>query len=107
MADEEKRRQLIIHAAAMITTIYAFLLSRLRMAQNACPRITYAPMSAMDIERQNNLNKIYNCDDVECVNMLRMRRVPFFTFVTCLEKETCLEIAYIAVSKSRLPCFFM
>jgi hypothetical protein len=34
-------------------------------------------MSTMDEERQMNLNKIYNCNDVECVNMLRMRRAPF------------------------------
>ena len=70
MAFEDKKRQLIMHAAALVTAMYAFLFSRLRMVENARPRITYGPMTAMDVERQNNLNKIYNCDDVECVNML-------------------------------------
>ena len=69
---------LIIHATALITAMYALLFSRIRMVQNARPQITYAPMSAMDEERQKNLNKIYNCNDVECVDMLRMQRAPFF-----------------------------
>jgi hypothetical protein len=31
----------------------------------------------MDEERQKKLDKIYNYNDIECVNMLRMRRAPF------------------------------
>jgi len=107
MAFEDQRRKLIVRAVALVTAMYAFMFSRLRMARHSRPRVTYGPMSVMDQERQQNLNIIYNCNDVECVNMLRMRRLPFFVYVTCLGLETCLGIAYITVWKSKLPCFFM
>lgn len=67
MAPEDKTRMLIIHAAALVASMYAILFSRLRLAQNSRPRITYAPLSSMDEERQANLDKIYNCNDIECV----------------------------------------
>jgi len=44
-------------------------------------------MSAMDEERQKNLDKIYNSNDVECVNMIRMRRAPFFHLCTVLRER--------------------
>jgi hypothetical protein len=48
-------------------------------------------MSAMDVERQANLNKIYNCNDIECVNMLRMRRAPFFNLCNLLRDRNLLR----------------
>jgi hypothetical protein len=51
----------------------------------------------MDEERQKNLDLIYNYNDVECVNMLCMRRAPFLGYANCLEKETCSQIACIVV----------
>jgi hypothetical protein len=32
----------------------------------------------VDGERQANLDNIYNCINIESVNMLRMRKAPFF-----------------------------
>jgi hypothetical protein len=78
MNPAEQRRLLVIQAAAFVSAVYAYVIARLRMARSSQPRITYAPMSAMDLERQANLNLIYNCNDIECINMLRMRRAPFF-----------------------------
>ncbi|KAJ1261339.1 hypothetical protein BS78_09G022000 [Paspalum vaginatum] len=99
---------LIVQAAALLSAMYALLLSRTRVEQTSRPQITYAPMSAMDVEKKKNLDKIYNCNDAECVNMLRMRRAPFFfIFATCLGKETCLGTSSIVVLKSKLQCFFM
>ena len=40
--------------------------------------ITYGPMVERDIQRMNNLRFIYESDDAHCVNLLRMRRAPFF-----------------------------
>ena len=74
----EQRRLLVVKAAAFIAVVYAFFISRVRLAQRSRPRITYAPMSAMDKEQQANLDIIYNCNDIECVAMLRMRRAAFF-----------------------------
>lgn len=61
------------------------------MARRSHPRITYAPMSAMDAERQANLNLIFNCNDIECVSMLRMRRAPFFTLYNLLRDRNLLR----------------
>jgi len=82
---------LVIKAAAFVSVIYAYFMSRLRVAHSSRPRITYAPMSAMDEERQANLNKIYNCNDTECVDMLRMRRAPFFNLCNLFRERNLLR----------------
>ena len=38
-------------------------------------------MLQRDQERIANLNNIYNCNDVEAIQMLRMRRVLFYALV--------------------------
>jgi hypothetical protein len=38
----------------------------------------------MDEEHQKNLDLIYNYNDVVCVNMLRLRRTPFFRLCNLL-----------------------
>jgi hypothetical protein len=87
----EERRLLVIKAAAFIAVMYAFFFSRVRLTQRSRPRITYAPMSARDEERQANLNLIYNCNDIECVAMLRMRRAPFFNLCTLFRQRNLLR----------------
>ena len=52
MALEDQRQMLIVHAAALVTAMYAFFISRIRMGHLSRPSITYAPMSVMDEERQ-------------------------------------------------------
>ena len=90
MALEDQRRLLIARAAALITAMYALLFSRLRMQHDSRPRITYGPLRIMEEERQKNLDKIYNCNDIECVNMLRMRRAPFFKLCQLLRERNLL-----------------
>jgi hypothetical protein len=75
---------LIARAAALIAAMYAFLFSRIAMNQNSRPHIYYEPLSLMDEERRQNLDRIYNCNDIECIAMLRMRRAPFLGYATCL-----------------------
>ena len=82
---------LVIKAAAFVSVIYAYFMSRLRVRRSSQPRITYAPMSAMDEERQANLNKIYNCNDTECVDMLRMRRALFFNLCNLFRERNLLR----------------
>jgi hypothetical protein len=77
MDSKEKRQMLFVHAAALVTALYALLWSRLRLVQSEQQHISYGPMSKRDEERQANLRIVYNCNDVECVNMLIMRRAPF------------------------------
>ncbi|TVU51140.1 hypothetical protein EJB05_02548, partial [Eragrostis curvula] len=87
----EQRRMTVVKAAAFVTVIYAWLMTMLRMGGGSSARITYGPLSAMDEERQKNLNKIYNCNDIECVNMLRMRRAPFFNLCNLLRSRNLLR----------------
>jgi hypothetical protein len=70
--------------------MYALFFSRLRMQHDSRPRISYGPLRIMDEERQKNLDLIYNCNDVECVNMLRMRRAPFFRLCHLLRQRNLL-----------------
>jgi len=91
MGLEEQRRMLVVEAAALVAAMYAFLMSRLRMGQCSRPQITYGPMSIMDEERQKNLNLIYSCNDVECVNMFGMRRAPFFRLCNLLRDRNLLR----------------
>ncbi|WVZ70927.1 hypothetical protein U9M48_019556, partial [Paspalum notatum var. saurae] len=53
--------------------------------------IAYGPMWKRDEERQANLDIIYNCNDVECVNMLRMRSTPFFHLCDLLRSRSLLK----------------
>ena len=47
----------------------------------AFPRLQYGLMLARDQERIANLNYIFNFNDVEALQMLRMTRAPFFALV--------------------------
>jgi hypothetical protein len=87
----EQRRLLVVKATAFISIMYAFFISRVRLSQRACRRITYATMSAMDLERQANLDKIYNCNDIECIAMFCMRRAPFFNLCNLFRERHLLR----------------
>jgi hypothetical protein len=87
----EQRRMLVIKVAAFVSVVYAYFINRLRVARKSQHCVSYAPMSAMDRERQANLDKIYNCNDIECVNMLRMRRAPFFNLCNLLRDRSLLR----------------
>jgi hypothetical protein len=81
---------LFARAAALISAMYALLFARIRLLHCSRPQLTYGPMSKWDEERQKNLDLIYNYNDVECVNMLRMRRVSFLGCAKCLGREIYL-----------------
>jgi hypothetical protein len=103
----EQRRLLVIQAATFVSTVYAYLIARLRMARSSQPRMTYAPMSAMDLERQANLNLIYNCNDTECINMLCMRRTPFFNLCNPFRERHLLRDTITALWRNKLQCSSM
>ncbi|TVU10403.1 hypothetical protein EJB05_43929, partial [Eragrostis curvula] len=75
--DLEARRR---SAAALVVAVAAWMLLwfRLRIVESSSSSISYGPILERDIARQSNLSYIYNSDDVHCVNLLRMRRAPFF-----------------------------
>ena len=63
-------------AMVVVVVVWCFLWFRRR--RQAARSITYGPMVERDIQQQNNLRFIYESDDTHCVNLLRMRRAPFF-----------------------------
>jgi hypothetical protein len=48
-------------------------------------------MLARDQERIDNLNYIYNTNDVEAVQMFRMRRAPFYKLVKRFRERGLLQ----------------
>ena len=71
------RHLLKLRAAALVVAISCWMFAWLRH-RRCTPSITYGPMLQRDIERQANLQFIYQSNDVQCVELLRMRRTPFF-----------------------------
>jgi hypothetical protein len=70
---------IFVHAVALILVIQASMLFIYLRAirRNVRPSIAYAPKFQRDRERIINLNNIYNNNDVEVVNMLRIKGAPF------------------------------
>ncbi|XP_034604831.2 uncharacterized protein [Setaria viridis] len=59
----------------------------------------------MDEERQKNLDKIYNCTDIECVAMLRMRKAPFFALCNLLRERQLLSDSLHSCVEEQLAMF--
>jgi hypothetical protein len=87
---QEKRRMLLARVAALISAMYALLFARIRLLHCSRPQLNYGSMSKWDEERQKNLDLIYNYNDVECVNMFRRRRAPFFRLCNLLRERNLL-----------------
>jgi hypothetical protein len=65
---------MVHQAASLVAVIQAciFLLHKRSVMRAAYPRVTYDLMLARDHESIADLNYIYNTNDVEAVQMLRM-----------------------------------
>jgi hypothetical protein len=74
MAFEARRRA----AAAVIVAVAAWFFMWFRRRAEDSRTVTYGPMAERDKQRMNNLRYIYESNDVHCVNLLRMKRAPFF-----------------------------
>jgi hypothetical protein len=74
---------LVHQAAALVDVIQAWilLLHKISVMQPAYPQVSYGLMLPRDQERFVNLNYIYNMNDVEVVQILMMRRAPFYELV--------------------------
>jgi hypothetical protein len=74
---------LIHQEATLVAVIQAriLLLHKRTVMHAVFSQVSYGPMLQRDQERIANLNYIYNRNDVEVVQMLRMRRAPFYELV--------------------------
>ena len=91
MARLARRRQLISRATALVAVITAWLFVRFRRLATSRRGITYGPLSAIDEERASNLRFIYHSDDRRCVELLRMRRAPFFQLYDLFRNRALLK----------------
>ena len=85
--------RLIIQAAALISVIQAWVMF---MHQRVVfrvgrPLIHYSPLFIREQERIQNLNYIYNCNDVEALWMLRMKRAAFARLVETFRSRGLLQ----------------
>jgi hypothetical protein len=69
--------RLTAKVVVLVAVMSAWLDAWLRHRLHARRSLTYGPMHGRDQERQINLRFIYECTDVECVDLLRLRRAPF------------------------------
>jgi hypothetical protein len=74
---------LIHQAAALVAVIQAWILliHKRSVMRAAYPRVSYGPMLPRDQERLANLNNIYNTNDIDALQMLRMRVALFYKLV--------------------------
>ena len=66
-------------ATSMVVVMVALVSSKLKRAKEEDEPISYGPRLEADEHREKNFSLIYNSTDAECIAMLRMSRVPFFS----------------------------
>jgi hypothetical protein len=68
-------------AAAMVVVMVCFVANRIRRISGE-EVVPYGPRTHAERHRQSTLQMMYNYNDIECIAMLRMRRVLFFFMPT-------------------------
>jgi hypothetical protein len=103
----------LLGGATLVSVICAWMIARFRRLSNSRVGITYGPLSARDEQRQNNLRIIYHSDDTHCVNLLRMRRAPFFQLcdlfllrdsIHCNTEEQVVMFLHVVSHNQRFRC---
>ncbi|XBI55621.1 hypothetical protein VPH35_037402 [Triticum aestivum] len=89
----DARMRLIIQAATLISVIQAWVMFMHERAvhRTGRPLIRYGPLFPREQERTQNLNYIYNCNDIEALWMLRMKRAPFARLVETFRSRGLLQ----------------
>jgi len=73
-------------AAGMVAVMVCFVVNRLRRIRGE-ETIPYGPRTHAERHRQSTLQMMYNYNDLECIAMLRMKRVPFFSLCNLLRSR--------------------
>src|SRR6266566_4252981 len=76
------------------------------LRRNEKPLIRYGPMLIWDHERIVNLNYIYNCNDIEALWMLRMKRAPFAMLVHTFRSRELLQDSIHTIVEEQVAMFF-
>jgi hypothetical protein len=73
-------------AASMVAVMVCFVVTRLRQIRRD-ESVPYGPRTHAERHRQSTLQMMFNYNDIECIAMLRMRRVPFFSLCNLLRSR--------------------
>jgi hypothetical protein len=87
---------MVAQATALVVVCIAYLFANLPRAaidgaDDDEDNYVRVPRAVVDVERQANVDKIYNCTNIESVNILRMRKAPFFQLVNLFRERHLLE----------------
>jgi hypothetical protein len=87
---------MVHQAAALVAVCIVYLFAKLPRAaidgaNDEEDNYVRVPRVVVDAEHQANLDKIYSCTDIESVNMLRIRKAPFFQLVNLFRERNLLE----------------
>ena len=104
MVRSTRRRQLVSRGAALVAVITAWLFVRFRRLSSSRRGITYGPLSARDEERNRNLSFIYHSDDRRCVELLRMRKAPFFQLCDLFRNRALLRDSIHMSIEEQVAC---
>ncbi|KAI5011762.1 hypothetical protein ZWY2020_013899 [Hordeum vulgare] len=112
----DAQMSLIFQAVALISVIQAWVMFMHERVvhRGGRPLIDYGPMFIRDQERIQNLNYVYNYNDVEALWMLRMKRAPFARLVetfrirgllqddinTCVEEQVAMFLHVVGHNQS-------
>ena len=91
--------------AAMIVAVAALFFIWFRRRVADARSVTYGPMVERDEQRINNLRYIYESDDVRCVNLLRMRRAPFFQLCDLFRTRELVTDSIHTTVEEQVPMF--
>ncbi|KAL6637093.1 hypothetical protein ACP70R_024665 [Stipagrostis hirtigluma subsp. patula] len=96
-----RRRQ----AAAFVVAVAVWMFLWFRRRRQEARSVTYGPMLERDVQRQNNLRFIYESDDTRCVDLLRMRRAPFFQLCDLFRSRELLRDSIHSTIEEQVAMF--
>jgi hypothetical protein len=70
-----------VKAVGLAAVLGAYMMFLSRRARKQPPMLTLGRRIDIDVARDSNLRFIYHSTDTNCLNQLRMKRAPFFSFV--------------------------
>jgi hypothetical protein len=89
------REQMCRKAAALTVVMVSFVSSRIKRKNPEPDEIPQPDPAALALIRDENehhrmrtLGMIYQCNDTECISMIRMRRAPFFELVKTFRERS-------------------
>jgi hypothetical protein len=70
----------------MVVVMVSFVVNRIKRISEE-ETIPYGPRTEAEKHKQSTLQMMYNYNDVECIVVLRMKRVPFFSLCNLLKSR--------------------